>query len=282
MREDYRVRFDEREFECRDFGFKQNEPVDVLIRPEDISIVEPANAVMRGEVKSVVFKGVHYELMVETRTGTSKTVRMHVVTQHDHFNEENQEKISANDFYVDSEDLINNEMTDQDFISIANAQAWDVEDRDISLTRISHNIENKPGIYSITFGTDKRTEITVKVYVVHPEYVEDARHNIGISALDFFITPDEIMESMAISTDLKTWASAEAWNLQDDSPVEITDVKFDFDPAEIQEGVYDITFATRGRVYKVETTSRHEEGDRVGLNIGPDDIHVMHKAVGES
>ena len=282
MREDYRVRFDEREFECRDFGFKQNEPVDVLIRPEDISIVDPANAVMRGEVKSVVFKGVHYELMVETRTGTSKTVRMHVVTQHDLYNEENQEKISANDFYVDSEDLINNEMTDQDFVSIANAQAWDVEDRDISLTRISHNIENKPGIYSITFGTDKRTEITVKVYVVHPEYVEDARHNIGISALDFFITPDEIMESMAISTDLKTWASAEAWNLQDDSPVEITDVKFDFDPAEIQEGVYDITFATRGRVYKVETTYAHEEGDRVGLNIGPDNIHVMHKAVGES
>ena len=282
MREDYRVRFDEREFECRDFGFKQNEPVDVLIRPEDISIVDPANAVMRGEVKSVVFKGVHYELMVETRTGTSKTVKMHVVTQHDLYNEEHQEKISANDFYVDSEDLINNEMTDQDFVSIANAQAWDEENRDISLTRISHNIENKPGIYSITFGTDKRTEVTVKVYVVHPEYVEDARHNIGISALDFFITPDEIMESMAISTDLKTWASAEAWNLQDDSPVEITDVKFDFDPAEIQEGVYDITFSTRGRVYKVETTSAHEEGDRVGLNIGPDDIHVMHKAVGES
>ena len=282
MREDYRVRFDEREFECRDFGFKQNEPVDVLIRPEDISIVDPANAVMRGEVKSVVFKGVHYELMVETRTGTSKTVRMHVVTQHDLYNEENQEKISANDFYVDSEDLINNEMTDQDFVSIANAQAWDEENRDISLTRISHNIENKPGIYSITFGTDKRTEVTVKVYVVHPEYVEDARHNIGISALDFFITPDEIKESMAISTDLKTWASAEAWNLQDDSPVEITDVKFDFDPAEIQEGVYDITFSTRGRVYKVETTSAHEEGDRVGLNIGPDNIHVMHKAVGES
>ena len=134
MREDYRVRFDEREFECRDFGFKQNEPVDVLIRPEDISIVDPANAVMRGEVKSVVFKGVHYELMVETRTGTSKTVRMHVVTQHDLYNEENQEKISANDFYVDSEDLINNEMTDQDFVSIANAQAWDEENRDISLT----------------------------------------------------------------------------------------------------------------------------------------------------
>ena len=282
MLEDYQVRFDDRVFECRDFGFRRNEPVDVLIRPEDISLGEPSEGVMRGEVKSVIFKGVHYELMVETRTGTSKTVKMNVVTQHDLYNEENREKISANDFYVDSEDLESKGLTEQDFVSIANAQAWDDENRDISLTRVSHNIENKPGVYSITFGTEKRTEITVKVYVVHPEYVEDPRHNIGISALDFFITPDEIQESMAISTDLKTWASAEAWNLQDDSSVEITDVKFDFDPASVTEGSYEITFATQGREYKVETTTRHETGDRVGLKFGPDDIHVMHKGVGEA
>jgi len=85
---------------------------------------------------------------------------------------------------------------------------------------------------------------------------------------------------MAISTDLKTWASAEAWNLEDDSPVEITDVRFDFDPANIHEGSYDITFATRGREYKIETTARLEEGDKVGLSFGPDDIHVMRKEVG--
>ena len=246
MLADYKVRFDDKTFECTDFGFKANEPVDVLIRPEDIAIVKPREGVLRGEVKSVLFKGVHYELMVETKTGTSKTVKMH-----------------------------------QDFISIANAQAWDNENRDISLTHVSHNIENRPGVYTITFGTDKHTEVTVKVYVVHPEYVEDARHNIGISALDFFITPDEIQESMAISTDLKTWASAEAWNLQDDSSIDITDVKFDFDPADIKEGSYDITFATQGREYKVETTSHHETGDKVGLLFGPDDIHVMHKAVVE-
>ena len=202
MLADYKVRFDDKTFECTDFGFRSNEPVDVLIRPEDIAIVKPREGVMRGEVKSVLFKGVHYELMVETKTGTSKTVKMNVVTQHDIVNEEAGEKISANDFYVDSDDLENKEMTDADFISIANAQAWDDENRDISLTHVSHNIENRPGVYSITFGTEKHTEVTVKVYVVHPEYVEDARHNIGISALDFFITPDEIMESMAISTDL--------------------------------------------------------------------------------
>ena len=277
-----KVCFDDHEFDCRDYRMRPGEIVDVLIRPEDFTIVKPKDGVLKGEVKSVLFKGVHYEMMVETRTGVTKTVKMHVVTQHDMNNAATGEKISANDFYVDSEDLESKEMTDQDFISIANAQAWDEEDRDISLTRVTHNIEKKPGIYSITFGTDKKTEITVKVYVVHPEYVEDARHNIGISALDFFITPDEIRESMAISTDLKTWASAEAWNLQDDSPVSITDVKFDFDPAEITEGSYDITFGTRGRVYKVETTARLEAGDRVGLSFGPDDIHIMRKAVHET
>ena len=281
MLEDRKVRFDEKNFECVDFGFRKEEPVDVLIRPEDLEVVKPKDGVLRGEVKNVVFKGVHYELMVETKTGTSKTVQMHVVTQHDLTNSQAGEKISANDFYVDSDDLENKDMTDQDFISIANAQAWDEADRDISLTRVSHNIEKRPGLYSITFGTEKGTEISVHVHVVHPEYVEDARHNIGISALDFFITPDEIRDSMAISTDLKTWASAEAWNLQDDSAVEITDVRFDFDPANVQEGSYDITFATQGRVYKVETTSCLEVGDRVGLYFGPEDIHVMHKEVSD-
>ncbi len=279
MKDDYRVRFDDRVFECVDFGFRPDEPVDVLIRPEDLAVVKPKDGVMRGEVKNVVFKGVHYELMVETKTGTSKTVKMHVVNSHDISNDQAGEKISANDFYVDADDLENKEMTDQDFISIANAQAWDDANRDLSITRVSHNIEKAPGMYQMTFGTGRGTEVTVKVFVVDPEYVEDARHNIGISALDFFITPEEIHESMAISTDLKTWASAEAWNLQDDSSVEITDVRFDFDPAQVKEGSYDITFSTQGREYKVETTSSLQVGDRVGLSFGPEDIHVMHKEV---
>ena len=282
MKTETKVRFDDRDFDCRDYRFRPGESVDVLIRPEDFTIVKPKEGVMRGEVKSVVFKGVHYELMVETKIGVSKTVTMNVVTQHDLSNPATQEKISANDFYVDLDDLLNREMTDQDFISIANAQAWDENDRDISLTHVTHNIEKKPGVYTITFGTDKKTEVTVKVHVIHPEYVEDSQHNIGISALDFLITPDEIRESMAISTDLKTWASAAAWSLQDDTPVDITEVKFDFDPATITEGAYEITFAAQGREYKVETTARLEAGDRVGLSFGADDIHLMRKAVHET
>jgi hypothetical protein len=84
---------------------------------------------------------------------------------------------------------------------------------------------------------------------------------------------------MAISTDLKTWADAEAWNLQDDTPITITDVKYDFDPLTITEGSYDIVFATQGREFKVETTNPYKEGDRIGLNFDPEDIHVMHQKV---
>ena len=149
-------------------------------------------------------------------------------------------------------------------------------------TGISANAQKNTPVAGLGSGAEKGTEVTVKVYVVSPEYVEDARHNIGISALDFFITAEEIQESMAISTDLKTWASAEAWNLQDDTSVDITDVKFDFDPATVKEGSYKITFATQGREYKVETTAHHEVGDRVGLKFGPEDLHVMHKEVAEA
>ena len=57
MLEDYKVRFDDITFDCVDFGFKENEPVDVVIRPEDIDIVDVKDGKMTGEVLSVLFKG---------------------------------------------------------------------------------------------------------------------------------------------------------------------------------------------------------------------------------
>ena len=279
MLEDYKVKFDDRVWECRDFGFNENEKVDVLIRPEDFEICPMNEAMMRGEVKSVVFKGVHYALVVETISGTSKTVQMHVLASHDTYNEAAHESIAANDFNLNLEDIP--EIDNSDLISRANAHAWDEDEEDLSVSRVVSDIQEKPGVYHVTFATANGTETTINVHVVQPEYVEDARHNIGISALDFFVTADEVKESMAISTDLKAWAGAEAYNLQDDSEIQITDVKFDFEPMEITEGVYDITFATQGREYKVETTSHHEEGDRIGLRFKADDIHVMHKMIKE-
>ena len=48
-----------------DGGFGKMEPVDVVIRPEDIKLVQPGEAKLQGVVKSVTFIGVHYEMIVE-------------------------------------------------------------------------------------------------------------------------------------------------------------------------------------------------------------------------
>ena len=67
MIKDFLVAFDDFEFICVDKGFPENEPVDVVIRPEDIDIVQPDKASLKGIVKSVTFKGVHYEIIVTTK-----------------------------------------------------------------------------------------------------------------------------------------------------------------------------------------------------------------------
>ena len=66
MLKDMLVSFDGYEFKCVDKGFKENECVEVVIRPEDIDIVRPKEAQIKGTVKSIVFKGVHHEIVVET------------------------------------------------------------------------------------------------------------------------------------------------------------------------------------------------------------------------
>lgn len=66
MIDDYRIFFDEKEFECVDYGFKDNESVEIVIRPEDIDIVAIEMGKLHGVVKSSLFKGVHYEIIVET------------------------------------------------------------------------------------------------------------------------------------------------------------------------------------------------------------------------
>ena len=67
MLKDCLVKFDDYEFECVDKGFKDNEEIEVVLRPEDIDIVKPENAKLTGTVTSIVFKGVHYEIIVETK-----------------------------------------------------------------------------------------------------------------------------------------------------------------------------------------------------------------------
>ena len=65
MHKDYLVEFFGRKFSCLDAGFAPMEPVDVVIRPEDIDIVEPVKGDLTGIVSAVTFKGVHYETIVD-------------------------------------------------------------------------------------------------------------------------------------------------------------------------------------------------------------------------
>ncbi len=67
MLKDYLVRFDGFTFDCVDRGFKDSEEVEVVLRPEDIDIVKPSDDKICGTVKDIVFKGVHYEITVETQ-----------------------------------------------------------------------------------------------------------------------------------------------------------------------------------------------------------------------
>ena len=64
MLDDFKVRFSNHEFECLDEGFEKNERVDVVVRPEDVDVVEVDKGMLNGVVTSVTFKGVHYEIIV--------------------------------------------------------------------------------------------------------------------------------------------------------------------------------------------------------------------------
>lgn len=59
------VRFLDVDFECVGYEFADNEPVDVVIRPEDFDVVPLDKAKLIGDVTSSIFKGVHYELCVD-------------------------------------------------------------------------------------------------------------------------------------------------------------------------------------------------------------------------
>ncbi|MDD2481513.1 MAG: ABC transporter ATP-binding protein [Lutispora sp.] len=67
MVKDFYVEFAGGGFECVDKGFKANEEVDVVIRPEDIKLVPADQGMIEGVVESVIFKGVHYEMLINGR-----------------------------------------------------------------------------------------------------------------------------------------------------------------------------------------------------------------------
>ncbi len=65
MLADYKVRFSGHTFTCLDAGFAANEPVDIVVRPEDVDVVPVDRGMLTGVVSSVTFKGDYYEIIVD-------------------------------------------------------------------------------------------------------------------------------------------------------------------------------------------------------------------------
>ena len=81
MPKDCLVVFDDVQWECVDKGFKENENIEVVLRPEDMQVVEPQDGKVSGKIVSKIFMGVHYEYLVETnirkyKVQTTKNIEM--------------------------------------------------------------------------------------------------------------------------------------------------------------------------------------------------------------
>lgn len=71
MLQDYQVRFAGKTFECVDAGLRPDEPVEIVIRPEDLEMTDPENGKLRIRVDSQLFRGVHYEIRGQDDAGNT-------------------------------------------------------------------------------------------------------------------------------------------------------------------------------------------------------------------
>jgi hypothetical protein len=172
------------------------------------------------------------------------------------------------------------ELDDIEIIARSNAQAWHPEtEENISIAKVEYELKEEEGQYPVTFSTSNGTSIERMIFVKNQPFVKNEKANEGIMAFNFFKTVDELKESQALDTDLKTWANAQGWKLSnEDESIDIS-VDYDFDPEDIKEGVYKITFWTTGREFKIHTTDYSEVGKEVGLTFFPEDIHVMSRMI---
>ena len=99
------------------------------------------------------------------------------------------------------------------------------------------------------FYTAGGTCIEKNIFVVNQPFVKNEKANEAIMAFNFFKTVDEILESQALDTDIKTWANAQGWKLSDESQSIDISVDYDFDPEDVKEGIYKVTFSTTGREF---------------------------------
>ncbi|MFV0441081.1 MAG: ABC transporter ATP-binding protein [Lachnospirales bacterium] len=74
MKDDYLVELFGKELECLDKGFSKNENIDVVIRPEDVDLVDLSSGQFEGDIHDITFKGVHYEMIVDIMFNDKKMI----------------------------------------------------------------------------------------------------------------------------------------------------------------------------------------------------------------
>lgn len=77
MHKDFDLEFTGRRFVCVDKGFSPRESVDIVIRPEDLELTSKEDGMIEGTVESVIFKGVHYEMLVRDNKDTNMVWKVH-------------------------------------------------------------------------------------------------------------------------------------------------------------------------------------------------------------
>ncbi len=65
MLSDFKAKFSGATFQCLDKGFAVNEKVDIVVRPEDVDIVDVSKGMVKGVITSNTFKGIHFEMIVD-------------------------------------------------------------------------------------------------------------------------------------------------------------------------------------------------------------------------
>lgn len=99
---DYKVKIDNKEFACVDRGFGENqENIDIVIRPEDIDIIKEDTGFFNGKVISVIFKGVHWEIIVQC---DNRNYLIHT-TDHEEIDSEVAIKWNTEDIHVMWKDI---------------------------------------------------------------------------------------------------------------------------------------------------------------------------------
>lgn len=122
---DYRINTIGHDFECVDKGFKMNEPVDVIIRPEDISLVsaDSSDAMLKGFIQSSVFKGDHFQtvVIVKDENGDDNEILVHHTNPRE-VGKEIGVKINPDSFHIMHKSRIINEieteMWDENIVEI--------------------------------------------------------------------------------------------------------------------------------------------------------------------